>query len=148
MVGDNAGWLAMYAMYVKSEPQAIYLLAAACKLDGSPVDPFRLVELFPSATDIVSLPPPDERPVPEKVQSTLAGILKRHQEISLRDWQDVRVLYCEYLVQDLEEEWHSLRRASKFRRTSKGQGGLDRSREGRNGSRTRLAAKHCTDSGT
>ena len=110
-LANKAGWLSMHEMYVKSEPQAFYLLAGACKLDGLPVAPSMLVGLFPSATDIVPLPPPDEQPMPDKVQSTLAGILKRHQETSLRHWQDDRVWYCQCLVQDLEEKWHSLRRS-------------------------------------
>ncbi len=110
-LADKAGWLSMHEMYVKSEPQAFYLLAAACKLDGSPIAPSMLVGLFPSATDIAALPPSGDRPLPDKVQNTLAGILKRHQETSLRDWQDERVWYCRCLVQDLEDKWHGLRRA-------------------------------------
>ena len=73
MLAGKAGWLAMQAMIVKTQPKSAYLLAAAVtfcmervasRFHIEQTDPFMLAGLFPSATRLES----SEQPVPKDVQ--------------------------------------------------------------------------------
>ena len=110
----------MQSLQFRTEPQSRYLLAAAATHEGGPVDPSKLVELFPYVTSMSPIGPESQYCGSSQMQQRLTDVLQRHKEASLKHWQQQRTSHLESLrvttvepcttaLHALEEEYRQVR---------------------------------------